>query len=109
MRSSVRQKKMHCCEAMKQAVNSECVAHPDRFTCPDALIDYIPKFDEYGIIIHDGGSSVRTIIFCPWCGTKLPESKRDRWFDELEAKGYSTPGDPKIPGVYRDARWYSKK
>ncbi len=94
---------------MKQAVDSECATHPNRFACPDALIDYIPKFDEYGIIIHDGGTSVRNISFCPWCGTKLPESKRDRWFDDLEAMGYTPPDDPKIPSTYLDARWYSEK
>ncbi|MFB9863028.1 DUF6980 family protein [Rufibacter immobilis] len=25
----------------------------------------------YGIPIHDGGTSVITINFCPWCGTNL--------------------------------------
>jgi len=99
---------MHCCENMKFAVESECGAHPDRFSCPDALVSYGPQFDEYGIIIHDGGSSTKLILFCPWCGSKLPESKRDRWFDELEAKGYSPPDDPRIPYIYLDARWYSK-
>ena len=28
-----------------------------------------------------------TINFCPWCGTQLPESLRDRWFEELELLG----------------------
>ena len=32
----------------------------------------------YGLIIHDGGTSAVTIQFCPWCGSKLPASKRDR-------------------------------
>ncbi len=26
----------------------------------------------FGIMIHDGGSGVIQIAFCPWCGDKLP-------------------------------------
>jgi hypothetical protein len=43
---------------------------------------YHPTFDEYGIIVHDGGPSFVVIAYCPWCGVGLPESKRDRWFTE---------------------------
>ncbi len=43
----------------------------------DTPIIYIKKFDEYGIKIWDGGSSSLIISFCPWCGQKLPNSKRD--------------------------------
>lgn len=53
---------------MAGAVNSCCEQHPDRFGCPDALIHYSPASGDYGIIIHDGGSSFVTIEFCPWCG-----------------------------------------
>jgi hypothetical protein len=28
-------------------------------------------------MIHDGGSSVLLITFCPWCGSRLPVSIRD--------------------------------
>jgi hypothetical protein len=68
----------HCCETMRREVERRCEEHPDRFDCPDALIAYSPRFHEYGIIIHDGGSSVSRIEFCPWCGSRLPESLRDR-------------------------------
>lgn len=44
----------------------------DRHDCPDCLIDYWPNGPSYGIMIHDGGSSMITIAYCPWCGTKLP-------------------------------------
>lgn len=61
---------------MAEAAGSVCDRHPDRFECPDALLHYGTRTGEYGIIIHDGGSSVVTIQYCPWCGTKLPRSKR---------------------------------
>jgi hypothetical protein len=47
---------------------------PHKFEFADQLLLYIPRFDEYGIIIHDGGNSHSVIQFCPWCGKKLPQS-----------------------------------
>lgn len=65
-----------CCEAMKRAITLECDIHKSAFDCPDCLIRYNEKCDEYGLIIHDGGTSVSVINFCPYCGQKLPESQR---------------------------------
>ncbi|PLK48025.1 hypothetical protein [Uliginosibacterium sp. TH139] len=96
----------HCCEAMTAQIERQCDVHSDQFSCPDALISYFEKFDEYGIIIHDGGSAVISIEFCPLCGTKLPESKRDRWFNELEAMGFDDPSEQDIPEKYHSSKWY---
>lgn len=63
----------HCCEMMTENVEKACDQHPDRYDCPDCLIDYWPDRRTYGLIIHDGGRSVIVISYCPWCGTKLPE------------------------------------
>ncbi len=68
----------HCCEDMRREVERVCGEHPNRFDCPDCLVQYSPKFREYGLIVHDGGTAVHRIRFCPWCGTKLPESLRDQ-------------------------------
>ncbi|MGH3035219.1 MAG: DUF6980 family protein [Gaiellaceae bacterium] len=68
--------KQHCCEAMARAVEVECETHPDRFDCPDALVYWSTRFEEYGLIVHDGGSSYVMIAVCPWCGARLPGSKR---------------------------------
>ena len=96
----------HCCELMATAVESECEQHPVRHDCPDALLAYSSRFDEYGILIHDGGLAVCQIQYCPWCGKCLPDSKRDRWFDELEAKGISDPDDDNVPSEYLSDAWY---
>jgi hypothetical protein len=95
----------HCCEAMQRQVEFECEKHPDRFDCADALVAYAIKFDEYGLIIHDGGSSVITIDYCPWCGKKLPESKRYAWFNAIEKLGLD-PGSDDIPDAYQSDKWY---
>ncbi|MFH8337288.1 DUF6980 family protein [Streptomyces sp. AM6-12] len=94
----------HCCEAMSRHVDVRCDEHDDPFACPDALIDFSATFQEYGLIIHDGGTSSITIHFCPWCGRRLPESQRDRWFDELERRGID-PWEDEVPTEFQDDRW----
>lgn len=61
----------HCCDMMQSNVENGCNLHPDRFACPDALVNFSERANSYGLIIHDGGSSVISISFCPWCGTKF--------------------------------------
>ncbi|MCA1197527.1 hypothetical protein K9B35_06085 [Sphingomonas sp. R647] len=63
----------HCCEMMRENVENVCDQHADRHDCPDCPIDFWPQSGLYGIMIHDGGSSMITIAYCPWCGIKLPE------------------------------------
>jgi hypothetical protein len=91
---------------MRSQVELVCDKHPDRSDCPDCLVQYSPKFREYGLLVHDGGSSMVVIRFCPWCGTRLPESLRDRWFEELAALGIE-PGEQEVPAPYRSAAWWS--
>lgn len=94
---------------MQKYSTLDCDLHHDKYDCPDVLISYIDKFDEYGIIIHDGGTSSISIEHCPFCGVKLPESKRYMWFDELEAQGYDDPSEEDIPEQYKSDAWYKGK
>lgn len=96
-----------CCEDMNRHTGRTCDEHENPFECPDYVISYSAVFDEYGLIIHDGGSSKYTISFCPFCGAKLPESKRERWFDELEKLGFDEPiGADNLPEKYKSDAWY---
>jgi hypothetical protein len=70
------------------------------------LVHYTPKFDEYGLVVHDGGSSTRLISFCPWCGAALPGSKRARWFEALAALGIEDPFSASIPDAFRSDLWW---
>jgi hypothetical protein len=92
-----------CCEQMREQVELVCEQHPDADQCADKLVTFWPQFQEYGLLVHDGGSSAVTIRFCPWCGTRLPESQRGRWFDELERRGLDDPRD--APLDMRSAAW----
>lgn len=92
-----------CCALMEaQLIN--CI--PNKRYDADCIVQYNAKFDEYGLPIKDGGNSVILIQFCPWCGKKLPESKRDTWFDVLEKKGYVDPTSENVPEPFKDGRWW---
>lgn len=91
---------------MEGQVEFICPTHQNTFECPDALIYFSKKFNEYSLYIHDGGTSTVNIRYCPWCGSELPESMRDKWFNELEALGYDDPFDQEIPEKYKSDAWY---
>ena len=61
-----------CCEAMASALAFDCNQHADPFECADHLVVYNEVFDEFGIVVHDGGPSYVLIAHCPWCGTRGP-------------------------------------
>jgi len=94
---------------MSEVVEYECDQQSNPFDCPDCLVAYTPKFDEYGIIVHDGGSSSVGINFCPFCGAKLPESKRDAWFERLEELGMTDPSDSEIPKEFETDEWFRRE
>lgn len=96
----------HCCEEMAEQIDYRCAEHPDPYDCADNLLVYVAPFQEYGIAVHDGGSSAVTIANCPWCGRRLPDSQRDRWFEELERLGVD-PWSDDVPVEYRDGSWLS--
>jgi hypothetical protein len=95
----------HCCAAMDEQVNHTCDGCTSvGGTCPDTLVGFSPKFQEYGIWIHDGGTAWVEIAYCPWCGAALPASARDQWFEALTNLGLD-PGDDRVPPEFEDERW----
>jgi hypothetical protein len=94
-----------CCNQMQEQILYKCTVHSNVFDCPDNLLFYNEIFNEYGLIIHDGGTSYKAIDFCPWCGKKLPKSQRDMWFNELEKLGFDSPFDQEIPEQYKTKAW----
>ena len=71
----------------------------------ETAIVYVPKFREYGISVLDGGSGFIVISHCPWCGTTLPRTLRDRWFEEIEARGFEV-ADGIIPAEFTSDAWW---
>jgi hypothetical protein len=62
-----------CCETLAYYLERECPTHPDPWDCPDRLF-YRATDGEIGIVIHDGGSSFVTMLYCPFCSSALPLS-----------------------------------
>lgn len=92
----------HCCESMKYMVEEEI------------SIIFIPEYREYGVPIRDGGSSYLVILYCPWCGTKLPESLHEEYFDILDKMGIDYACLPeelqeKLPENMRSEKWWQER
>ena len=101
--------KKYCCNDMRRNVEHRCSRHKGNiWDCPDNLICYNDVFDEYGIIIHDGGSSYITINYCPFCGKELPESKREIFFDEIESLNVNIVDD-ELPEEFKTDEWWKKR
>jgi hypothetical protein len=84
----------HCCDEMTRHLSEG-----------DVAIRFAPRFREYGIMVLDGGDSLQAVIWCPWCGSRLPPSLRDHWFDMLDALGLE-PGDSGVPIDMRSDAWW---
>src|SRR5262249_13536013 len=91
---------------MRRQVEAVCDRHPDRHDCPDALVGYTPWFREYGLLVHDGGTSSVGIRFCPWCGARLPASLRDEWLAALERRGIDPWGE-EVPAEFLSSAWWA--
>jgi hypothetical protein len=95
------------CVHMAYALTTTCRVHKDPADCPDRVLACVPKFDEYGFPVRDGGTGMLVIGFCPWCGKKLPPSKRDRYFSTLEKLGYGLADD--LPKKFESDAWWRRQ
>ena len=86
--------------------------------CPDmerniregeVAIKYSPSFREYSILYPESPGSVQLIQYCPWCGTKLPDSLREEWGEALDRLGIYNPyfdDRDKVPRHYWTDEWW---
>lgn len=75
------------------------------------IVWYDEIFDEYYFRLKS--PSAVLAAFCPFCGEKLPESKRDRWFEELEKLGiepdlFDWKKDKRIPEKFKSSAWWTE-
>lgn len=104
-----------CCEDMERksyCIDQKIILSED--SIEDKIVYYSSKFNEYGLPIYDGENGRATsyilIRYCPWCGEKLPKSRRDEWFDCLKKNGFDTPFEDfdKIPSEFKTSEWWEK-
>lgn len=87
---------------MSDNESEPCRGHMDRHPQNDwETVRYDARFDTYWV---EAGGAKQLLFFCPWCGEKLPQSQRDRWFDELEAMGVD-PAVDVIPTRFQSGAW----
>jgi hypothetical protein len=92
----------HCCDEMRRHLEVGDV--PAAAAAPGRHVVYDTVFDEY-CLVREGGLDAAPISHCPWCGSVLPESKRDLWFAELAIRGF-TADDPGLDEAFRTDAWW---
>lgn len=91
-----------CCETLQKYVNN----------CKTEL-NYYPAERQISIALAHGlGREV--LSYCPWCGTKLPNSLFDTRWDILENEygiddPYDTKQKKKIPAEFLTDEWWKKR
>ena len=84
----------------------KCDNH-DLEDCPASVMGYWRAALEYGLRIHDGGTAMILVDYCPWCRARLrPDSRgafvRAGWLTEeavpLETPRTRVPGLRPVPG-----------
>lgn len=95
-------KTVHCCEFMDMFLQDQKMP-----------LKYYPIAREYGITLKHS-SAVQLLVYCPWCGVKLPESLRDKYFDILKVEYDIEPeldiqDDPNIPEEFKSDSWWKMR
>ena len=87
----------HLCEQMRVALAEEALP-----------ISYYARFREYGIDYVDGGSAFQQILYCPFCGQRLPSSVRDQFFELLETL-HLEPESEQLPHEMKSDLWWRER
>jgi hypothetical protein len=61
----------HCCLDMAYHLIEDSTSISESPINYDSVITHKTKSGDYGLPIHDGGSSYIKIKYCPWCAKKL--------------------------------------
>jgi hypothetical protein len=92
----------HCCKVMNYHVHSK------------NLIDYEPESRDYLFTLrnHSDGN-YQSVIYCPWCGKKLPKSLNKEWCAIIKEKfglDYVLKEDwDRLPKEFKTEEWWRKR
>ena len=106
-----------CCKQMERQLEDKRVT-----------IQYSPIFREYYIYVIDWWipieeiretkdliTATQRIDYCPWCGTKLPNSLRDQYFEILQNEHVQEidilgiKDNKKVPEEFKSDKWWKKR
>lgn len=104
----------HCCPTMNRRLDPEILDNGE-------LLEYAPDIRRYWFILHEQGKDTKVrlpLIYCPWCGTKLPEKLSEKMEEVLEkeygitAKDWDAPNwddNIHLPQEFRTDEWWKKR
>ncbi len=96
----------HCCLDMAYAISYPVeTLHQGR----NRVLDWEACLDEYLIPISYDGYKATIINYCPFCGSRLPKSKKDLWYKTLYDMGYDDPGEQSLPEEFYSDKWWRKQ
>src|SRR5262245_18159986 len=95
----------HCCDEMRRHLEVGDV--PAAAAAPGRHVVYDTVFAEY-CLVREGGLDAAPISHCPWCGSVLPDSKRDLCSAELAQRGF-TGDDPGLDKPSRTDAWWPQR
>ena len=91
-----------CCEDMKIHIKDKrCKIYYDNL-----FREFYFKIDRLHIL---------KLLYCPWCGTKLPKQLRDEFFDileneyDIETDIFEYKVDLRIPQEFKTDEWWQKR
>jgi len=98
-------KTTHCCKLMTDFLEDTRIP-----------LIYYDQYREYNIplLYKNKITAVQGLVFCPWCGAKLPQRLRANWFDTLKNEyGIDDPRNEKqeqlIPAEFQTDEWWIKR
>jgi hypothetical protein len=92
----------YCCEHMRDAVEGE------HFAGKPPVVLYTPKWRLYGLVIGGNPDDQFILVYCPFCGKKLPESL---WLEHdtfIRDRATGKPFNP-IPEEFQTDEWWKKR
>lgn len=95
----------HCCPKMAYYI-SKPTLWPSQGH--NRVLDWYRSWNEYRIPMTYDGHTSTLIDFCPWCGSKLPESRQKLWYETLYSLGFGDPGEQDIPEEFNTDEWWRK-
>ncbi|OUR64874.1 hypothetical protein A9Q79_06180 [Methylophaga sp. 42_25_T18] len=84
-----------CCHSMETALSDR--EHP---------LYYSSAYQEFGVQLSSK-FEYSVLSFCGWCGSKLPTSRRNEWFEQLESMNID-PWEHDIPIHFLSSAWWEK-
>lgn len=93
----------HCCEIMTDTLSENRV-----------YIGYQPKYREYFVHRKNDKIVVLGLLYCPWCGKKLPKGLRKQWFKILKKEynlddPWSDEQEKLVPKEFTTDEWWQKR